>query len=163
VGGNVGRPRAAFRRALGSLLPFLSNPRLSGLYRTSPVGGPPQPDFLNAVVVGETRLAPLELLGLLKRLERESGRRPGGPRNGPRPLDLDLLLYGARRVSLRHLRVPHPRMTRRLFVLVPLAELTPERVVPGTSKTVARLLLEESSRLAADVTLRRVSWRTVTA
>jgi 7,8-dihydro-6-hydroxymethylpterin-pyrophosphokinase len=54
-------------------------------------------------------------------------------------------------------------MTRRLFVLVPLAELTPERVVPGTSKTVARLLLEESSRLAADVTLRRVSWRTVTA
>lgn len=153
LGANVGAPRRALERAASVLYSLLSNPRSSSLYSTSPVGGPPQPDFFNAVVVGESRLSPRELLGVFKTLERAAGRAPGGPRNGPRPLDLDLLLYGSRRISRQGLRVPHPRMTRRLFVLVPLAELAPRRIVPGTGKTVARLLLEEKSRSVSRVTL----------
>jgi 2-amino-4-hydroxy-6-hydroxymethyldihydropteridine diphosphokinase len=104
------------------------------------VGGPPQPDFLNAVATGRTRLAPLELLRLLKRLEAEAERLPSGKTNGPRPLDLDLLLYGGRRIDLPELVVPHPRLTQRRFVLAPLADLAPDLVVPGTGRTVAFLL-----------------------
>ena len=70
------------------------------------------------------------------------GREPGAARNNPRPLDLDLLLYGKEEILSRALTVPHPRMTSRLFVLVPLADVAARRVVPGTGKTVARLLAE---------------------
>lgn len=104
------------------------------------MGGPPQPSFLNAVATGRTHLAPLDLLRLLQSLEAEAGRLPGGEANGPRPLDLDLLLYGDRRLDLPGLVVPHPRLTERRFVLTPLADLVPELVVPGTGRTVASLL-----------------------
>jgi 2-amino-4-hydroxy-6-hydroxymethyldihydropteridine diphosphokinase len=115
--------------------------RLSRFYLTTPVGGPPQRRYVNAVLAGRTHLPPAELLLRLKALEKAAGRRPG-PRNEPRPLDLDLLLYGALRRTSHRLTLPHPRMTSRLFVLVPLAELAPRRVVPGVRKTVARLLRE---------------------
>ncbi len=104
------------------------------------MGGPPQPDFLNAVATGRTRLAPLDLLRLLKGLEAEAGRLPWGEANGPRPLDLDLLLYGDRPLDLPGLVAPHPRLTERRFVLTPLADLVPDLVVPGTGRTVASLL-----------------------
>jgi 2-amino-4-hydroxy-6-hydroxymethyldihydropteridine diphosphokinase len=104
------------------------------------MGGPPQPDFLNAVATGRTFLAPLDLLRLLKRLEAEAGRHPVGEANGPRPLDLDLLIYGDQRIDLPELVVPHPRLAGRRFVLAPLADLLPDLVVPGTGRTVARLL-----------------------
>ena len=113
---------------------------LSPLYRTEPVGGPGQPDYLNAVATGRTRLLPLELLALLRRLEAEAGRDPLGERNGPRTLDLDLLLYGDEVIGLPDLAVPHPRLAARRFVLAPLADLVPDRVVPGTGRTVASLL-----------------------
>ncbi len=143
VGGNVGNTRRAFRNALRSLSPFLRNPKISLLYGTSPVGGPSdQPDYLNAVIVGTTSLSAQALLTHLRKSEISAGRKPGGPRNAPRPLDLDLLLYGNERIATRRLTVPHPRMTSRLFVLVPLADVAPRRVVPGTGKTVARLLSE---------------------
>ncbi|MFI5198302.1 MAG: 2-amino-4-hydroxy-6-hydroxymethyldihydropteridine diphosphokinase [Thermoanaerobaculia bacterium] len=142
MGGNLENPRRAFRLAAQALYPFLRNPRTSPIYRTSPVGGPPQPDFLNAVLVGTTPLSADALLTLLRKSEVTAGREPGGPRNAPRPLDLDLLLYGTRRITTPTLRVPHPRMSQRLFVLIPLADVAPRRVVPGTGKTVAKLLAE---------------------
>ena len=104
------------------------------------MGGPPQPDFLNAVATGRTALSPLRLLGLLQRLEAEAGREGRGETNGPRPLDLDLLLYGDLQIDLPGLVVPHPRLRERRFVLVPLARLRPGLVVPGTGRTVESLL-----------------------
>jgi 7,8-dihydro-6-hydroxymethylpterin-pyrophosphokinase len=79
------------------------------------------------------------LLGLLRRLEAEAGRKPG-ERNGPRPLDLDLLLYSDLTLDLPELVLPHPRLLQRRFVLAPLADLRPDLVVPGTGRTVASLL-----------------------
>jgi 2-amino-4-hydroxy-6-hydroxymethyldihydropteridine diphosphokinase len=114
----------------------------SPFYETSPVGGPPQPDYLNAVVTARTSLPASALLTLLRNLELRGGREPGAARNNPRPLDLDLLLYGKEEIRSRALTVPHPRMASRLFVLVPLADVAARRVVPGTGKTVARLLAE---------------------
>lgn len=105
------------------------------------MGGPAQPDYLNAVATGRTGLAPLELLALLGRLQAQAGRDPLGERNGPRTLDLDLLLYGDRVIELPGLVVPHPRLAARRFVLAPLADLVPDLVVPGTGCTVADLLV----------------------
>jgi 2-amino-4-hydroxy-6-hydroxymethyldihydropteridine diphosphokinase len=141
LGANLGNAARAVREAARSLATILTEPRFSRLYRTTPVGGLPQRHFVNAVCTGRTRLSPRELLARLKTLEKAAGRRPG-PRNGPRTLDLDLLLYGDLRLDSPSLTVPHPRMTSRLFVLVPLAEVAPRRVVPGAGKTVARLLRE---------------------
>jgi 2-amino-4-hydroxy-6-hydroxymethyldihydropteridine diphosphokinase len=87
-----------------------------------------------------TELPPRRLLQLLLRLEAGAGRRRGAERNGPRPLDLDLLLYGERLIDLPGLVVPHPRLRERRFVLAPLADLRPGVVVPGTGRTVAELL-----------------------
>ncbi len=121
---------------------FSSGLRLSPLYRTAPSGGPPQPDYLNAAAVAVTRLSAAELLGRLLEIEREAGRNRTDGRNSPRVLDLDLLLFGSQTISLPGLSVPHPRMAARRFVLAPLADLAPRRVVPGTGKTVGRLLRE---------------------
>lgn len=104
------------------------------------MGGPAQPDYLNAVAVGRTRLSPRDLMALLRRLEAEAGRDPRRERNAPRPLDLDLLLYGDSVIDLPGLVVPHPRLAERRFVLAPLADLLPERVIPGTGRTVTSLL-----------------------
>ncbi|MFN7988156.1 MAG: 2-amino-4-hydroxy-6-hydroxymethyldihydropteridine diphosphokinase [Thermoanaerobaculia bacterium] len=140
LGGNLGSPELAFRAALEGLAADVDGLVLSPLYVTAPVGGPPQPDFLNAVATGRTRRTPLELLALFRRLEDEAGRDRPAARNGPRTLDLDLLLYDDLVVDLPGLVVPHPRMAERRFVLAPLADLLPDRVVPGTGRTVASLL-----------------------
>jgi len=145
----MGSPTQAIRLAARTLGPFLRNPKMSPIYRTSPVGGPPQPDFLNAVLVGKTSLTAHALLTLLRKSEIAAGREPGGARNEPRPLDLDILLYGEEQIATRRLTVPHPRMTGRLFVLIPLADVAPRRVVPGTGKTVAALL-RETRRLSKE-------------
>ena len=97
---------------------------VSPVYETSPVGGPPQPDYLNAVVAVDTGLSPRELLGIANRLEAEADR-VRLVRWGPRTLDVDVLLVGELRVDEPDLVVPHPRMTERAFVLVPLADLDP--------------------------------------
>jgi 2-amino-4-hydroxy-6-hydroxymethyldihydropteridine diphosphokinase len=151
LGSNLGRREDFLRRAIGALADHVEGLRSSPFYETSPVPSlPHQPDFLNAVVTGTTRLAPAALLTLLRKSESSAGRsRDREARNGPRPLDLDLLLYGSSRIATRTLTVPHPRMTSRLFVLVPLADLAPRRVVPGTGKTVGRLLAE-ARRLSAE-------------
>jgi 2-amino-4-hydroxy-6-hydroxymethyldihydropteridine diphosphokinase len=105
--------------------------RVSSLRETDPVGYTDQPRFLNGVAELETELAPRELLERLLAVERDLGRVREGPRYGPRTIDLDLLLYGDAVVDEPGLRIPHPRMTERRFVLEPLAELEPDLVIPG--------------------------------
>ena len=105
---------------------------------------PAQPDHLNAVAAVETTLSPHGLLRALHRIERAAGRDPDAPPWSPRPLDLDLLLYGDRQLAAPALVVPHPRLAARRFVLAPLADLAADLVVPGLGQTVAQALAATS-------------------
>jgi 2-amino-4-hydroxy-6-hydroxymethyldihydropteridine diphosphokinase len=102
----------------------------SRLYRTRPVGYADQPDFVNACALVETGLAPRELLAALLGLEQRHGRVRDIP-NGPRTLDLDIVLYGDRVIDEPGLKVPHPRAHERAFVLEPLLDVWPDAVIPG--------------------------------
>jgi 2-amino-4-hydroxy-6-hydroxymethyldihydropteridine diphosphokinase len=112
---------------------------VSSVYETEPVGEvTEQPDFLNAAVRVGTELGPEPLLDVCKAIEIEHGRMFGAPRHGPRPLDIDLLLLGGLEHRTERLTLPHPEVTRRRFVLVPLLELDPELALPdGTSLAAA--------------------------
>ena len=132
LGGNLGDPRAAMRAALARLDadPLTQVVRVSSLYRTPPWGKTDQPDFLNAVVEVETRLSPRQLLDLCLTVEAEL-HRVRTERWGPRSIDLDVLAYGDRMVEEEGLRIPHPRIAERAFVLVPLAEIAPDLAIGG--------------------------------
>lgn len=127
------------------------------LFRTAPEpAARPRADsrhYLNTVVVGTSRLGPEELLAELKRVEHRRGRRRGA-RNAPRPLDLDLLLYGDLLVDRPELTVPHPRLEQRPFALAPLAALTPDWPVPPSGDTVESIL----ARHGGAETLESVPW-----
>jgi 2-amino-4-hydroxy-6-hydroxymethyldihydropteridine diphosphokinase len=140
LGSNLEDPSAQIRRALDALaaLPGTRLARRSSLYRNPPSGYLDQPEFVNAVAQIETRLEPRELLERLLAIEQLQGRVRDAP-NGPRTLDLDILLYGGRRVRVPGLTIPHPRMLERAFVLVPLAEIAPDAAVPGRGR-IADLL-----------------------
>jgi 2-amino-4-hydroxy-6-hydroxymethyldihydropteridine diphosphokinase len=127
LGSNVGDRLGYLRRAV-SALRALGEVRVSSVYETDPVG-PPQDPFLNAVASLETVLAPHDLLVALKKIEADLGRIPR-ERWGPREIDLDLLLYGDETIDAPDLTVPHPEMTKRGFVLVPLVELAPDAHLP---------------------------------
>jgi 2-amino-4-hydroxy-6-hydroxymethyldihydropteridine diphosphokinase len=115
----------------------------SSLYSTEPVGYADQPRFLNAVVALETELDPQELLDSLLTIEKEFGRdRTTGIPNGPRTLDLDLLLYGEQTISELGLEIPHPRLAERAFVLVPLCEIAPNALDVGRKVTMTQLLYD---------------------
>ncbi|WP_246736172.1 2-amino-4-hydroxy-6-hydroxymethyldihydropteridine diphosphokinase [Enterovirga aerilata] len=132
-GGNLGDPEATIRRALVRLGERgVAIRRVSGFYRTPPWGPVPQPDFVNACAAGDTRLAPRDLLALAKSLEGELGRVPG-ERWGPRAIDIDILDYAGQELDEPGLALPHPRLTERAFVLAPLAEIAPDRIVAGRS------------------------------
>ncbi len=129
----------------------------SSVYETEPVGVEDQPWFLNQVVRGTTRLAAKGLLEVCKRIESLFGREPTEVRFGPRPLDIDILLYGDRVITEDRLTIPHPRMHERRFVLVPLAEIAPRLVDPRDGKEYAQILerLDEGRKVSKS--LRNVS------
>lgn len=135
LGGNVGDVATTLRRALDALdaLPGTRVVQASRLYRTPPWGRLDQPPFVNAVAELSTTLPAPDLLAAMLRIERVHGRTrdPATPRWGPRALDLDLLLHGAGTVEVEGLRLPHPRLRERAFVLVPLAEIAPDLALPG--------------------------------
>ncbi|MEM1022433.1 MAG: 2-amino-4-hydroxy-6-hydroxymethyldihydropteridine diphosphokinase [Myxococcota bacterium] len=112
--------------------------RRSRLYGSKPVGAADQPDYVNAVFEVETELGPMELLRACQGVEDRMGR-VRKERWGARVIDLDILLYEERQIRSPELRIPHPEMHRRSFVLRPLAELVPERVLPGGRQTVREL------------------------
>ena len=119
----------------------------SSLYSTAPVGFAAQPRFVNAVVALETELEPRELLEGLLAIEQEFGReRAAGFVNGPRMLDLDILLLGDMEISEPGLEIPHPRLAERAFVLIPLNEIAAEILVPGRGETVAQLVVSQISK-----------------
>ena len=134
LGGNLGDAATTLRQAIEALgaLPGTRLLRASRLYRTPAWGLTAQPDFINAVAVVETTLAPGALLDHLLAIERRFGRvRVDGERWGPRTLDLDLLLHGDATIDEPGLRVPHPHLHERAFALLPLAEIAPEAEIPG--------------------------------
>jgi 2-amino-4-hydroxy-6-hydroxymethyldihydropteridine diphosphokinase len=137
----VGPPEATLAAAASRLESLGRVAARSSLYSTEPVGFANQPHFLNAVVILETDLDPPALLEGLLRIELEFGRdRSAGIRNGPRTLDLDILIFGDLKVSEPGLELPHPRMVERGFVMVPLVELASKHKTAKELQTVKQLL-----------------------
>lgn len=138
LGSNLGNREANLRLALRWLEPLVRIEAVSSLYETAPVGagGPP---FYNAVVRAVTGLTPRALLRHAKNVEWDIGRRPA-QRWAPRPIDIDLLVFGDETVNEPDLVVPHPRLAERAFVLAPLADLAPRLTPPGAGAPTAELL-----------------------
>jgi 2-amino-4-hydroxy-6-hydroxymethyldihydropteridine diphosphokinase len=144
IGSNVGDRAAFCRRAVTELdgTRGIRVEAVSSLYETAPVGGPPQRSFVNLVCRIETVLPPREILAACKRIEEKLGRKPSDIPWGPRLVDLDVLLYGDEKISEPDFEVPHPLMSRRGFVLVPLLEIDPGVTDPWGQPYADRL--EES-------------------
>jgi 2-amino-4-hydroxy-6-hydroxymethyldihydropteridine diphosphokinase len=137
LGSNLGDRTAHLRAGVAALREVIAIEAVSSVYATEPVG-PPQPEFLNAALIGTTRLAPRPLLRAALAAELAAGRRRTGT-DGPRTLDIDLVLYGDRTVRAPDLVVPHPRWRERGFVLAPLGEIAPDWVDPETGVAVGVL------------------------
>jgi 2-amino-4-hydroxy-6-hydroxymethyldihydropteridine diphosphokinase len=136
LGSNIGDREDNMRRAVAALRDHtVEVDAVSSLYETEPVGEiPDQPDFLNAAARIRTELEPLALLDVCKAIEVEEGRMFAAPRHSPRPIDLDLLLLGELELESERLTIPHPELTSRRFVLVPLLELDPELALPDGTR-----------------------------
>ena len=138
LGANLGDPHDQLRSALDRIraMPGVTLQATSRFYRSAPIGPPGQPAYCNAVCAITTAWPPAMLLGALQGIEAASGRTREGERWGPRVLDLDLLLYDALVLHTPSLKLPHPQLHLRNFVLAPLAEIAPALVVPGRGKVV---------------------------
>ena len=132
IGANLGQPKIQVLKAIKCLngLEHVNVERTSSLYQTEPIGKPTQPDFINAVICVTTKLKTVDMLHQLLALEGQFGRARDGSRDGPRHLDLDLLIHGQIVMRTPELTLPHPRMKNRLFVLEPLMELEGDFEIP---------------------------------
>jgi 2-amino-4-hydroxy-6-hydroxymethyldihydropteridine diphosphokinase len=145
LGSNLGDREANLAFGLSALPGFITNLQQSRWHDTAPVGVPSdQPRYLNGAVIGETELSARELLDRLLAIEAAAGRTRPEPL-APRTLDLDLILYGDKKIEEPGLLVPHPRFRERLFVLEPLAEVAPDWSDPATGKTISALLRERQA------------------
>ena len=141
LGSNIGDRQENLNKAIEYLSQRLRLTEASSVYDTEPAGNPTQPRFLNMVCQVKTMLKPKDLLVLAKGIERKMGRQPGSP-NSPRIIDIDILFYGDEVIKMPELVIPHPQLTYRAFVLVPMAEIAPELVHPVNKKTIKELLQE---------------------
>ncbi len=154
LGSNEGDREAQLVSALEAMsrIDAVAVLRCSSLFESAPVG-PPQPHYLNAVVALECALPPQRLLCILKQIERDLGRQPAGPRWGPRPIDLDILLWEGEVVADANLQVPHLELHKRRFALEPLVELAPDVKHPvlgvPVKELLARLDPQDVRRLSA--------------
>lgn len=139
LGANLGEPVRQLSEAVRALAAAVSLTAISSVYRTEPVGLREQPDFYNLVCMGRTTLSPRALLAVAREIEAGLGR-VRRLRDGPRTIDIDLLAYGALTLDTPQLTLPHPRMHRRAFVLVPLVEIAPGWRHPVLARTARELL-----------------------
>lgn len=139
LGGNLGDRMANLEIAIDALAPEVTVLERSPVYETDPKYVTDQPRFLNMVLSVETDLDASSLLVFLKNTEKRLGRGPG-ERNGPRPIDLDIVFFGDEVIDLPDLTVPHPRLAERAFVLRPLADIAPARIHPVTRLGVGEML-----------------------
>jgi 2-amino-4-hydroxy-6-hydroxymethyldihydropteridine diphosphokinase len=139
LGSNLGNRLANLNSAIDNFSPQMKVVKKSNVYETPPWGFTDQPAFLNQVVKAETYMQPEPLLHHLKRLEVALGRVPGF-QNGPRSIDLDILFFDDMILDSPALKVPHPRMHERAFVLVPLVDLEPDLIHPALNESVSVLL-----------------------
>ncbi len=139
VGSNLGDRQANLEAIRSALPPEVEVLQASAIYKTEPWGYTDQPDFLNQVLLVGTSLAPWALLAYLKGIEQALGREPG-IRFGPRLVDIDIIFYDDLILQEEELTIPHPRFQERAFVLVPLAEISPDLLIPGSDQTAADLL-----------------------
>lgn len=140
LGSNLEQPVSQLQNALAALAahPQVQVLAASSFYRTAPVGYADQPDFINAVALLSTDLPAAELLALLHQTEAAAGRVRSF-RNAPRTLDLDLIDYAGQTLDSPALQLPHPRAHQRGFVMIPLAEIAPQHILPGQTATAAAL------------------------
>ncbi len=157
LGANLGDRWLNLQQALKELaaLPTIEIGPLSSVYETAPVGMTEQPDFLNMAAQVRTTLSARGLLDALLHIETEMGRTRT-VRWGPRVIDLDLLVFGDIQITLPGLVVPHPRLQERDFVLMPLVEIAPTLVLPGSKQTAERVLKNLSGKLGTTGNIRRV-------
>jgi 2-amino-4-hydroxy-6-hydroxymethyldihydropteridine diphosphokinase len=137
LGSNLGNRESNLDMALKLLGERMRLGKRSSLYDTEPIGNASQPRFLNLVVQAYTRLTPENLLKLAKGIELRMGRH--SKTGEPRPIDIDILLFGSLVVKTPDLVIPHPRMDERLFVMTPLAEIAPDLVHPLTGQTIKKM------------------------
>lgn len=139
LGSNLGDRFENLQQALKDISLRVSIIKISSVYETPPWGYSDQPVFFNQVLSGNTSLNPVELLTFVKNIENSMGRVKNF-QNGPRLIDIDILLFGEKIIDSEKLVIPHPRMLERGFVMLPLAEIEPELIIPGTNKKVLELL-----------------------